>query len=386
MKILIASDLRAVICNGRIFLAFQHYYIIKRYCDAFGACTLCSRVVYQDDTSKMMDATDFIDALIEVRSLGESFSPAFKKKIEPAVAQSDLVIARLHSIIGMHVLDYARKRGKKCFAELMGDAWDGLWNHGLVGKLIAPYAFLMTRKVTWHADYALYVTNEFLQKRYPCRNPSVAASNVQLMEGSDEILTRRLFWIQSCDVRRLCIMTTAAVDVRYKGQEYVIKAIPLLNEAGIRVRYLLVGGGDPSYLKEIARKCGVEDQVEFAGRKPLPEVLSLLDMADIYIQPSLQEGLPRSVIEAMSRGCPAIGAKTAGIPELLPEECVVKRRSEKDIAQAVIRLADRKKMTKAAKRNFEEAKEYQNSELNARRSAYFARIKSDMDGSGTAAG
>jgi len=374
MKILIASDLRAAVCNGRIFLASQHYYILKRYCDAFGACTLCCRVIHQEASDKMMDASGFVDAVIEVKSLGESLSPAFAKKIESAVMQSDLVIARLHSIIGMRVLDDARRRGKKCFAELMGDAWDGLWNHGLAGKLIAPYVFLMTRKVTWNADYALYVTNEFLQKRYPCKNPSVSASNVQLEEGSDEILTRRLFWIQACDTKNLCLMTTAAVDVRYKGQEYVIRAIPLLNEAGIRVKYLLVGGGDPSYLKAVARKCGVEDQVEFVGRKSLPEVFDLLDMADIYIQPSLQEGLPRSVIEAMSRGCPAIGAKTAGIPELIDPECVVRRKSEKDIAQVVIRLADRQKMTALAKRNYEEAKGYRDNILNEKRNAYFAQI------------
>ena len=379
MKIFIASDLRAAVCHGRIFLASQHYGIVKRYCDAFGPCTLCARAVHQAATDKMTDATDLIDTFIEVKSLGESFSPAFKKKIGPAVAQADLVIARLHSIIGMHALDYAHKQGKKCFAELMGDAWDGLWNHGLAGKLIAPYAFLMTRKVTWQADYALYVTSEFLQRRYPCQRPSVAASNVQLMEGTDDIQTERLSRIQACDVKNLCIMTTAAVDVKYKGQEYVIKAIPLLNEAGIRVKYRLVGGGDPSCLKEIARKCGVEDQVEFAGRRPLAEVFSLLDTADIYIQPSLQEGLPRSVIEAMSRGCPAIGANTAGIPELLPPECVVRRKSEKDIANAIARLADRRKMTELAKRNFEEAKEYRDSVLNARREAYFSRIVSEID-------
>lgn len=33
MKTLIASDLRATVCEGRIYLASQHYYIIKRYYD-----------------------------------------------------------------------------------------------------------------------------------------------------------------------------------------------------------------------------------------------------------------------------------------------------------------------------------------------------------------
>lgn len=379
MKIFIASDLRATVVNGRIFLASQHYYIIKRYHEAFGSCTLCSRVLHQGATDKLMDATELIDEVIEVKSLGQSLSPAFIKRIEVAVSAADLVIARLHSIVGMRVLDYAHKQGKKCFAELMGDAWDGLWNHGVVGKLIAPYVFLMTKKVTWNADYALYVTNEFLQKRYPCRNPSVAASNVQLVEVSDDVLSKRIERIKTCDTKSLRLMTTAAVDVRYKGQEFVIKAIPSLNKSGIRVQYLLVGGGEQTYLKEIAKSCGVEDQVVFVGRLPLAEVFELLDTVDIYIQPSLQEGLPRSVIEAMSRGCPAIGARTAGIPELLSPECVVRRKSSTDIAETIIRIANREKMEELAKRNFGEAKEYRNDVLNARREAYFARIKAECD-------
>lgn len=379
MKVFIASDLRATVSNGRIYLASQHYYIIKRYHEAFGSCTLCSRVLHQNADDKLIDATDIIDRLIEVKSLGYSFFPRFYKMIKSAIAESDLVIGRLHSIIGMHALCYAKRQGKKCFAEVMGDAWDGYWNHSLRGKMIAPYAFLMTRKVVWKADYASYVTSEFLQRRYPCPNESVAVSDVQLPALSEERLQRRLEHIKAFNRQNICLMTTGAVDVRYKGQEYVIRAIPALNKAGIRVKYMLVGGGDPTYLQKIAHKCGVEDQVEFKGRCSLNEVYAFLDEADIYIQPSLQEGLPRSVVEAMSRGCPVIGARTAGIPELISPECVVRRKACRDIAETIIRIADPETMAELAKRNFEEAGKYQSSVLKARRHAYFEHITSEAE-------
>lgn len=379
MKVFIASDLRATVSNGRIYLASQHYYIIKRYHEAFGSCTLCSRVLYQSATDELLDATDIIDKLIEVKRLEQSFLPSFYRSIAHEIMDADLVIARLHSIIGMHVLQYAKKHGKKCFAEVMGDAWDALWNHSIRGKLIAPYAFLMTKKVVWSADYASYVTNEYLQKRYPCPNESLAASDVQPLEISDTVLQKRFERIRSFDSRNICLMTTGAVDVRYKGQEYVIKAIPALNRLGIRVKYMLVGGGDPTRLRRIAQKCGVEEQVAFLGRRPWNEVIKLLDTADIYVQPSLQEGLPRSVIEAMSRGCPVVGAKTAGMPELIPSECVVRRKARRDIAEAIIQLANHEKMTELAKMNFEEAEKYQSSILKARRDAYFEHIMSEAD-------
>jgi len=154
----------------------------------------------------------------------------------------------------------------------------------------------------------------------------------------------------------------------------VISAIPLLNRAGIRVRYTLVGGGSQDYLRQLAEKCGVADQVIFAGRKSLDEVFTLLEQADIYIQPSLQEGLPRSVIEAMSRACPVIGAKTAGIPELIAPECVVKRKSVSGIAKTIRKIYNTEKMSELAEQNFAHSKEYLDEVLNTRREEYFSRI------------
>lgn len=378
MKIFIASDLRATVCNGRIYLASQHFHIIKRYYEAFGPCTLCSRVMHQSMTDELLDATDIIDKLIEVKRLEQTFMPSFYRTIAHEIRDADLVIARLHSIIGMHVLRYAKKHGKKCFAEVMGDAWDALWNHSLRGKIIAPYAFLMTKKVVWNADYASYVTNEYLQKRYPCPNESLAASDVQPLEISDAVLQKRLERIRSFDSRNICLMTTGAVDVRYKGQEYVIKAIPALNKLGIHVKYMLVGGGDPTRLRHIAQTCGVEDQVMFLGRRPWKEVIELLDTADIYVQPSLQEGLPRSVVEAMSRGCPVIGTNTGGIPELLSSECVVPRKVPKELVYAMLRIANHKKISVLAKWNIEKSRRIRHPELDEERMTFFSAVVADI--------
>ena len=71
-----------------------------------------------------------------------------------------------------------------------------------------------------------------------------------IKEHNLEILKRRLEKIETMDTTNLTLMTTAAVDVRYKGQEYVIKAISQLNQLGIRIKYWLVGGGNPKYLKD----------------------------------------------------------------------------------------------------------------------------------------
>src|SRR5690606_42058407 len=99
------------------------------------------------------------------------------------------------------------------------------------------------------------------------------------------------------------------------------RALARLRQIGLDgFRYEIVGGGDQSYLRKIARKYGVADPVDFLGRITRKEVFQWLDKIDLYIQPSKTEGLPRALIEAMSRGLPCLGTRVGGIPELLTDE------------------------------------------------------------------
>jgi glycosyltransferase involved in cell wall biosynthesis len=108
--------------------------------------------------------------------------------------------------------------------------------------------------------------------------------------------------------KRIVIGTIAAVDVKYKGQENVIKDLGhLKNEGILNFEYHLVGGGDQIHLSELAKKYNVHESIKFIGSLPHNKIFEWLDSIDIYIQPSLTEGLPRALIEAMSRGTPSIG-------------------------------------------------------------------------------
>ena len=96
-----------------------------------------------------------------------------------------------------------------------------------------------------------------------------------------------------------------------------------------------------------------------------------LDEMDLYIQPSLQEGLPRAVMEAMSRGLPALGARTGGIPELLGEEDIFPRKGVDAIARMLPAITP-EEMERMAARNFERAKDYQKETLDKRRYALYS--------------
>lgn len=381
MKILIVSDVTIYRRAEKYYCLPQVFSVLKNYFANFGKLAFCGKVAVVDEApSTCLEISDMLLNVTSVPSFGRALLGLCDKRIEEAAKDCDLVVARVPGIIAYRAADAAKRLKKPYFAESMGCAWDAYWNHSLTGKILAPYMFLKMKSVVKNADFALYVTSEFLQKRYPCKNESVGVSNVKITDVADEVLARRLARIEAADPKReIALATTAAVDVRYKGQEYVIRAIPKLNKLGIRVKYTLIGGGDPAYLTSVAQKCGVLEQIEFAGRRPLDEVFQILDETDVYMQPSLQEGLPRSVIEAMSRGCPCVGARTAGIPELIAPEYVARRKSVRDIVDAVRNLSARPQMTAQAKENFERAKDYQNEILCQRRNAFYDKVKAKLN-------
>ena len=157
-----------------------------------------------------------------------------------------------------------------------------------------------------------------------------------------------------------------------KGQEYIIKAISKLNKQGHNFEYELVGAGDNSYLKNLAIRYGIEDKVRFKGLLLHDEVITWLDSIDIYAQPSKQEGLPRALIEALSRGCPCIGSTTAGIPELLQKENIFRSGNINEICLTLERII-RSDMLNLSKRNFEKAKEYEVEKLNSKRNKIYKK-------------
>ena len=129
--------------------------------------------------------------------------------------------------------------------------------------------------------------------------------DVVLDKLEEKTLDKRLKKKRRFDQKgKLVLGTAAALNTRYKGQEYVIRSIKGLLEVGYNVEYHLVGGmtgaKENSFLKDLADKCGVSARVIFHGSLALDQMPEYYDSFDVYIQPSKQEGLPRAVIEAMN--------------------------------------------------------------------------------------
>lgn len=292
-----------------------------------------------------------------------------KEIIKKAVNESDIIIARLPSITGGFAIEAANKYNKPYFIELVGCTWDALWNYGIKGKILAPMMYVWMRKLVKNSPFVLYITKEFLQKRYPNKGFSVEVSDVDLVPEDESVLTNRLNKIEKgSDV--IILGTMAGVDTKYKGQKHVIKAISILKKQNYNLEYHLAGGGDTTYLEKLARKYQVYENVKFLGSIPHEKVFHYLDNIDIYIQPSDAEAKGRSLIEAMSRGCPSMGSKIGGIPELLDRPFLFDKGNVKQICK-IIQSYSKNKMIQQAKRNFKLTKEFNQSNLDKKRKEFY---------------
>jgi glycosyltransferase involved in cell wall biosynthesis len=294
--------------------------------------------------------------------------------IEQEVRSAECIVIKCPGWFCNIAAYYCKKYNKPYLAELGGCPWDGYWNHSFIGKIVAPLIYFQTKNTIRDAAYTLYVTEKFLQNRYPTNGESINCSNVTLEENDDLVLNKRHIKIEENINGKLIIGTTADLDVKFKGQQYVIEALGKLKRNGkLNFEYHLVGRGDSTFLIECAKKYGVEEEVKIIGSLPHNEVYRWLDTIDIYVQPSRQEGLPRALIEAMSRGVPSFGAKTAGIPELLEDEYIFSNTKSniEEICEILLAISNKDILHQQANRNFEEAKKYSKNKLNNRRKKFY---------------
>ena len=301
-----------------------------------------------------------------------------KKVCKELVARHDGVIVRLPSRLGQLFVGEAIQQGKPYAVEVVGCAWDALWNYGTwKGRAFAPFATYSLKNTVAKAPFALYVTEQFLQKRYPCKKGKTTfCSNVEIPAVPDVILDKRLKKIREQN-EKLVFGLIGNYSSRYKGIDVAIRALAMADAQLPNWEFQVLGSGNSRFYSQLAQELGIADKVNFVGSLPSGQpVYDWLDNVDIYLQPSFQEGLPRALVEAMSRGCPALASSIAGIPELLHPAQMVVAGDDKTFSQKLVSLsADKTQLLQIARQNFVKAKNYYKPVLDDRRTAFWLLFK-----------
>jgi glycosyltransferase involved in cell wall biosynthesis len=104
--------------------------------------------------------------------------------------------------------------------------------------------------------------------------------------------------------------------VPVKGLGYFLEAARGLLEALPDARFLIIGDGPlRSDLERQVRNLGIADAVQFSGFRA--DVLNLINALDVFVMPSIHEGLPIALLEASALGKPIVASAVGGIPEVL---------------------------------------------------------------------
>lgn len=325
---------------------------------------------------------EFLPNLSSLRQLAFR-SPAVDERMQSAVEAADAVVARLPSEIGLLAIKHARRQGKPYAVEVVGCAWDGTRTSGsAAARLYAPLAWIRTRQAVAQAPLVLYVTSAWLQGRYPTRGKAGFASNVSLEAPDSAALAHRKARLAAIAKGEPPVLgTIATLRVKYKGLQTAFEALARLRKSGLDLTYRVLGPGEQEPWKKLAADHGIADLVHFDGTRTAgAEVGSWLDDIDLYLQPSLTEGLPRAMIEAMSRGAVCVGSTRGGIPELLPPGRLHNPGDAAGLANIVRGLAaDPRAIAEASEADLQTARQFDPETLKKRRADLYARLKEEAE-------
>ena len=140
------------------------------------------------------------------------------------------------------------------------------------------------------------------------------------------------------------IGTTCRLD-QLKGIEYLIEAAAAVVKHRGNIQFTVWGSGEyEQTLKKKMARLGLQDKFEFAGEYSAEHDISqIMDQTDIYVLPSLLEGMPLSTLEAMAYAKPVISTDCGGVASLVVDGVngfIVPAENSELLAERILTLAD----------------------------------------------
>jgi glycosyltransferase involved in cell wall biosynthesis len=374
---------------------FAKYATWSRYLDVFDDVLVLARVTNRepDENEQRADGPG-----VSFQSLPDYTGPWEYLKLRRqarivarnAVAACSAYLLRVPGLVSQMVWHEIVREKKTYALEVVGDPWDslspGTWPN-ISRPIFRHVATHQLKRMCASATAIHYLTSQALQRRYP---PAKTAYAVGFPDAMLETIPVPAETIQNKH-RRLRELpwknATGGVPIRigfigtlsrlYKGPDTLLQAISSCR-GRLNLRLEIVGAGH--YLPEmkvLAAKLNIADRVNFRGELSSGRsIFEFLDSIDLFVMPSRQEGLPRALVEAMSRGCPCIASAVGGIPELLDENDLVPPRSPQRLAELILKVAaDSDRLLAMSVRNMAKAAQFIPEVLNERRRAFLEEVK-----------
>ncbi|NLJ17366.1 glycosyltransferase family 4 protein [Globicatella sulfidifaciens] len=295
----------------------------------------------------------FVDAITTPsKFMGGAFNTY--KVIRNVVLKSDLVYCRgINGIIAQYI---AKKKGITDLVYLGGCIYDSMKHNGsFYKKIMAKIAFKTYQTSIKKSSNVIYVSR-YLEDKYPTDGKAFTWSGVKINPSTNEIINNRNKRILN-DKKEITIGLIGYVNNDIKGVDTAIIALRDLDK---RYKLKILGAGNHDRYDRLTQELNLTDRVTFCGvLTGGGQVLSWLDGIDIYIQPSLTEGLPKATLEAMSRGCPVIASRAGGLSDIVSSEYLHEAKDADKLSKLLRQISSsEEEMLKLSKHSFKVAEQY----------------------------
>jgi len=273
-------------------------------------------------------------------------------KVQEIVAQGDYDIVHVHTPVAAFVTRYALKSSQaKGLLQVFYTA-HGFHFHPQ-GNPLKNLVFIALEKLAGKWTDCLITINKedtIAAKKHrllPSESiqftPGIGLDISHYSRATDEEVTviKNELQLASTDTLLLCV----AEFIPRKRHSDILNALKNLNRPDIHLA--LAGRGDIfEEIQDLVKQLNLQNQVHFLGfRSDIPQLISASDGVMLN---SAQEGLPRSIMEALAIGTPVIGSDIRGIQDLLEDECglLVELGDIEGLAKAIAWVADNPDLAK----------------------------------------
>ncbi|SER70949.1 glycosyltransferase family 4 protein [Psychrobacillus sp. OK032] len=370
------------------------YNFIKRYLNVFEEVVVCGRFKTMDSPiNKRLrvdgDNVSFVK-LADFKGPKEMVLKYFSSNriLKKAIRECDAVLLRAPSPISFLSFSAVKKEKKPFAVEMVANPRTAMQDNSddniftrIINRLIKVVWINHAKNVCMNANGVSYVTQYALQKEYPSYARIYGESKEYFEDVYSTINLKENDYYQGKYLNphnaTFTICHTGYMDGKTKGHITVIDTLNILLKAGYDVNVKFIGSGSlMEEFKDYAKRLGIIENVEFLGSLyGYNEVQKELVTSDMFLFPTMSEGLPRSLIEAMANKLPCVSSPVDGIPELLDEKYLAPYNSPQLLAQKVEYILNNPSIReKAALENFNKAKEYSESVLTPRRNRFYSKL------------
>ncbi len=146
-----------------------------------------------------------------------------------------------------------------------------------------------------------------------------------------------------------------------KGTRHLLGAMSIVHRDMPEAKLILVGDGEErENLESLTDSLGIRECVEFAGKVPHERIQDCMNQAEVFVHPSLSEGFPVTIIEAMACGLPIVATNVGGIPNIVEEGVngyLVNAKSPDEMAERILFLLQNDEMRERMSANNREKAE-----------------------------